>query len=234
MKTASLHPWGVTAKEGLAVQRRLTGRVSLTNSLGEVRWVAGVDVSISRSQGAGRAAVVVLSYPELALAEVKTVEGEITFPYVPGLLSFREAPLALAAFEGLEIVPDLVIVDGQGLAHPRRLGLASHLGLFLDLPTIGCAKSRLCGEHDPVDSQAGSQAILWVGQDAIGAVVRTRTDVKPVYVSVGHKVDLASAVAWVLACCRGYRLPETTRFAHRAAGGNLTHRPKTGKQQVLL
>lgn len=234
MKISSRHPWQVTAQEAIALQRRLAGQVSLISGLDKVRWVAGVDVAISRRESLGRAAVVVLDYPGLDLAEVETAEGEIPFPYVPGLLSFREAPLALAAFEKLAIVPDLVIVDGQGVAHPRRLGLASHLGLFLDLPTIGCAKSRLCGEHDSVDSQARSQAILRDGEDIIGAVVRTQANVKPLYISVGHKVDLTTAVAWVLRCCRSYRLPETTRLAHQAAGGNLADRPQGKHQQRLM
>lgn len=185
------------------------------------RLVAGVDISSPGSRGIARGAVVVLSYPELDLVEVKTVEREVTFPYIPGLLSFREAPLILAACEELSSVPGLVLVDGQGVAHPRRLGLASHLGLFLDVPTIGCAKSILCGGHRPVAESAGSSAELVDNGDVIGAAVRTRTGVKPVYVSVGHKISLAAAMKWVLDCCRGYRLPEPTRLAHLAAGGNL-------------
>jgi deoxyribonuclease V len=140
---------------------------------------------------------------------------------VPGLLSFREAPLILAAFEKLTATPDLVFVDGQGIAHPRRIGLASHLGLCLGLPTIGCAKSRLCGEHETPGFAAGSYAELRDNGEVIGAAVRTRAGVKPVYVSIGHMIDLPSAIRRVLDCCRGYRLPEPTRLAHMAAGGNL-------------
>jgi deoxyribonuclease V len=169
----------------------------------------------------GRGAVVVLSYPELEIVEVQTVEDSIDFPYVPGLLTFREAPLTLAVCEKLTVTPDLILVDGQGIAHPRRLGLASHLGLFLDIPTVGCAKSRLCGSHSEPGDEPGSYAELLDNKEVIGAVLRTKSKVKPIYVSIGHKVDLEMAIYWTLQCCRGYRLPEPTRLAHLAAGGNL-------------
>lgn len=168
--------------------------------------------------------MVVLSYPELEIAEVQTVEDSIDFPYVPGLLSFREAPLTLAACGQLSVTPDLILVDGQGIAHPRRLGLASHLGLFLDTPTIGCAKSRLCGSHFEPADEPGSHAELVDNDEVIGAVLRTKAKVKPIYVSIGHRVDLESAIYWVTECCRGYRLPEPTRLAHLAAGGNLNQK----------
>jgi len=166
-----------------------------------------------------RAAVVLLGFPELDSLEVHTAESEIRFPYVPGLLSFREAPVILDACEGLTRVPDLIVVDGQGLAHPRRVGLASHLGLLWGRPTIGCAKSRLCGEHGPLGLERGSRAALTDGGQTIGMVLRTRTGVKPLFVSTGHLISLEAAVKWVLACGRGYRLPEPTRLAHQAAGG---------------
>ena len=156
------------------------------------------------------------------MVEVRIATGEIALPYIPGLLSFREMPLILAACEELDSVPDLILVDGQGLAHPRRLGLACHLGLFLDVPTIGCAKSRLCGHHEPPGERPGSYAELKDGDEIIGAVLRTKPGVKPIYVSIGHKVDLKTAICWVVNCCCGYRLPEPTRMAHLAAGGNLT------------
>jgi deoxyribonuclease V len=147
--------------------------------------------------------------------------GPIDFPYVPGLLSFREVPLLLTVCEKLTEAPDLILVDGQGIAHPRRIGLASHLGLCLDTPTIGCAKSRLCGVHETPGDKAGSYADLFDKGEVIGAVVRTRPGVKPLYISIGHKTSQSSAIDLVLACCRGYRLPEPTRLAHLAAGGNL-------------
>jgi deoxyribonuclease V len=153
---------------------------------------------------------------------------------VPGLLTFREAPLILAAFEKLKVAPDLVIVDGQGIAHPRRIGLASHLGLCLGLPTIGCAKSRLCGEHEMPGFEAGSYAELRDNGEVIGVVLRTRAGVKPVYVSIGHLIDLPSAVRTVLDCCRGYRLPEPTRLAHQAAGGNLGVKRSALATQAIL
>lgn len=167
------------------------------------------------------AAVVVIQYPQFRLMEVKVVQGKLDFPYIPGLLSFRESPLTLAACEQLTITPDLILVDGQGIAHPRRIGLASHLGLFLDTPTIGCAKSRLCGQHEAPGETPGSYTELMDRNETVGAALRTRTRVKPVYVSIGHKIDLKNAIHWVLATCRGYRLPEPARLAHLAAGGNL-------------
>jgi len=178
-------------------------------------------MGINKAQKTGTAAVVVLSYPDLSLVELSVVTERLEFPYVPGLLSFREAPLLLAACEKLRMNPDIIMVDGQGMAHPRRLGLACHLGLFLNTPTIGCAKSRLCGRCQEPGNAPGDHSELVDREEVIGAVVRTRAGVKPVYVSVGHKIDLADAVNWVFHCCRGYRLPEPTRLAHLAAGGNL-------------
>jgi deoxyribonuclease V len=166
-------------------------------------------------------AVVVLSHPDLDIVEIKTAEGKLTFPYIPGLLSFRECPLILAACQKLDNTPALVLVDGQGIAHPRRLGLASHLGLFLDIPTIGCAKSILCGRHEPLGEKIVSYAELVDNGEIIGAALRTKAGVQPIYVSIGHKIDLASALYWVTQCSRGYRLPEPTRLAHFAAGGRL-------------
>jgi len=203
------------------MQRRLSDQVLRSGEVVKPRFIAGVDVSASRARGTATGAVIVLEYPGLSLVEAKVVHGEVDFPYLPGLLSFREAPLVLEVFEILETKPDLVLVDGQGIAHPRRIGLASHLGLFLDVPTIGCAKSRLCGSHDTPGSEPGSYAELLDGGEIIGVVLRTKERTKPVYVSVGNRVDLPTAWHWVLECCRGYRLPEPIRLAHQAAGGNL-------------
>ena len=199
----------------------LAGKVVSENQGINPHLIAGVDISSSDSQGVARGAVVVLSYPELDIKEVQTAESRITLPYIPGLLSFRECPLILDACEKLCNTPDLVLVDGQGVAHPRRLGLASHLGLFLNVPTIGCAKSILCGRHELLEEEPGSHAELVDNGEVIGAALRTKLNVKPIYVSIGHKIDLASALHWVTNCCRGYRLPEPTRLAHLAAGGNL-------------
>jgi len=153
--------------------------------------------------------------------ETGVAEMRVSFPYVPGLLSFREIPLILAACEGIESTPDLFIADAQGIAHPRRMGLASHLGLCLGIPTVGCAKSILCGRYGDLGDERGERAPLIDGGEVVGMALRTRCGVKPVYVSVGHKVDLDEACRWVLDCCRGYRLPEPTRLAHRAASGKI-------------
>ena len=170
--------------------------------------------------GEGRqyAAVVVFSYPDLELLEARTHTRRLTFPYVPGLLSFREAPGILAIFRRLRMRPDVLICDGHGLAHPRRFGLASHLGLWLGIPTIGCAKSLLVGEHGPVGGERGSQAPLVLDGEPVGAALRTRSGVKPVYVSPGHLVDGPTACDIVLSCCRKYRVPEPIRAAHQLAG----------------
>lgn len=221
MRVHHLHRWDLTTAHAVEMQLALASRVSRTDEVTSPRFIAGVDISVDRVRGVARGAVVVLSYPELKIVETRVVEGKVDFPYVPGLLTFREAPLTLAAFERLDIAPDLILFDGQGIAHPRRLGLASHLGLFLDTPAIGCAKSRLCGSHQIPDLEPGSYAELRDGDEIIGAVLRTKLGVKPVYVSIGHKISLESALYWVTQCCRGYRLPEPTRLAHLAAGGKL-------------
>lgn len=220
MEILRLHDWRVATNQAIKIQKELAGRISRAGNVSP-HLIAGVDISVDRLSGTGTGAVVVLSYPTLEVVAIEVVTDSIEFPYVPGLLSFREAPLVLAACKKLTVTPDLFIVDGQGIAHPRRIGLASHLGLFLDTPTIGCAKSRLCGSHEVPGTEAGNHTELMDKGETIGAVLRTRTQVKPVYVSVGHKIDLPSALDWVLACCRGYRLPEPTRLAHQAAGGNL-------------
>jgi len=221
MRIVRRHDWQVTTAAAKKIQLELAASVSRAGKVEDPHLVAGVDISVDRWRGTGRAAVVVLSYPELDIVEVQTVTDRVTFPYVPGLLSFREMPLIIPAFEKLKRVPDLVMVDGQGIAHPRRIGIAAHLGLFLGIPTIGCAKSRLIGAYTEPGMKQGSWRELTDGNEVIGAVLRTRDSVKPVYVSTGHMVDLESAVQWVLACGRGYRLPEPTRLAHQAAGGHL-------------
>lgn len=214
MHIRHLDPWDGTPAEAVRLQERLRSQVIVENRPGEVRTVAGVDVAVA--SGVARAAVVVLSCPELELLEIARAERPVTFPYIPGLLAFREAPVVLAACEVLRIEPDLFLFDGHGLAHPRRMGLACHLGLCLDKPAIGCAKSRLCGEHDELPPDAGAWVPLRDGPEPIGAVVRTRTGARPVYVSIGHKVDLEAAIRWVLGTVRGHCLPDPCRLAHRA------------------
>jgi deoxyribonuclease V len=216
-----LHPWEVTPKEAMAIQRELASRVRRSGRPGHVRRIAGVDVSVDRVRGRATGAVVVLSCPELAPLEVSVVDAPLTFPYVPGLLSFRETPVLREAFRAIEGPVDLLLVDGQGYAHPRRFGIACHLGLLLDVPTIGVAKSRLIGTHDEPAAEAGSRRDLLDGGEVIGGVVRTRSGVRPLYISAGHRISLREAEAWTVRCCRGYRLPEPTRVAHQAAGGRV-------------
>jgi deoxyribonuclease V len=222
MEIKRLHPWDVTTAQARDIQSGLSGCVSAKPLTHPVKLIAGLDVSVSRFEKTGRAAAITVDYPSMELVDVQLFDGPITFPYVPGLLSFREAPVALAALEKLRQVPDLVLIDGQGLAHPRRLGLASHLGLCLDIPTIGCAKSRLIGKHDEVPAERGCHVSLYDDREVIGEVVRTKTNVKPMYISVGHKIDLTSAVQWVLQCSGDYRLPVPTRLAHLAAKGAIS------------
>ncbi len=221
VKVERLHDWRVTVRQAMEIQARLASQVSMVSEVGSPRLVAGVDISVSKADGAAAAAVAVLNYPELNLVEVQVATGKLDFPYVPGLLSFRESPLTLAACEKLHLTPDIFLVDGHGYAHPRRMGIACHLGLLLNKPTIGCAKSLLCGSYEMPGAGPASWTPVTRAGETIGAAVRTRPGVRPVYVSVGHKVDLGTAIDWVLKCCRGYRLPEPARLAHLAATGNL-------------
>jgi len=225
MRVHKLHEWQVGVAQAREIQLSLAKKVVTENEVINPRLVAGIDISSPNAQGMARGAVVVLRYPEFSIVEVEVAEDKITFPYFPGLLSFRESPLILAACEKLYNTPDLILVDGQGIAHPRRFGLASHLGLFLDLSTIGCAKSILCGRHQPVGEETGAHAELLDNGELIGAALRTKSGVKPVYVSVGNKIALTSALQWVIKCCRGYRIPEPTRLAHLAAAGSLVFEP---------
>ena len=221
VRLQQLHDWNLTTAEARDLQTRLAMEVFRNGSVIAPCFIAGVDVSIRKSRGTGTAAVVVLEYPELNLVETKIMQGEIDFPYVPGLLSFREAPLILQACKQLTHTPDLIIVDGQGIAHPRRLGIAAHLGLFFDIPTIGCAKSRLCGTYREPSLEAGNYEELFDDNEPIGVVLRTKYNTNPLYISIGNKIAIEDAIFWVMRCCRGYRLPEPIRLAHEAAGGNL-------------
>jgi len=233
VKVERLHSWQVSTARALDLQRRLAAQVSRSGEVTTPRFIAGVDISVSNTQGMATGAVVVLHYPELRLVETKIAQGRLDFPYIPGLLSFRESPLTLAACEKLSITPDLILVDGQGIAHPRRLGLASHLGLLLNTPTVGCAKSLLRGEHEAPGVEPGSSAEIVDKGETVGVALRTKLGIKPIYVSIGHKVDLQTAIYWVMKCCRGYRIPEPTRLAHLAAGGNLGREKKAGYQGRL-
>jgi len=222
MKLQELHSWQLSPSQAQRLQLQLAKRITHNNEVNKPHFIAGVDMSKPDKRGVARAATVLFSYPELKLVEIAVAEDKAAFPYIPGLLSFRECPLMLAACQKLSQHPDIIIVDGQGIAHPRHFGIASHLGLILDIPTIGCAKSRLFGQHQPPANEAGNYADLTDKDIVIGAVLRTKTNVRPIYVSIGHKIDLPSAIYWTLQCCRGYRLPEPCRFAHFAASGNAT------------
>jgi deoxyribonuclease V len=212
---SNYHRWDVTPQEAIAIQLSLASRVSLTPELGDIRYIAGVDNSAT---GVARCAIVVLSYPELETVEISRAEKPLVFPYVPGLLSFREGPAILAAFDKLRHSPDLVFFDGQGISHPRRLGIASHIGVLLDLPTLGVAKSPLAVRGE----QPGPDPGLWTPWhdrkgDTLAAALRTKRNSKPLFISPGHKIDLPTALQYVLATLKGYRLPEPTRQAHNAA-----------------
>jgi len=214
---SNLHRWDLPPRQAIELQKDLARRVVLSNRLPQqIRTVAGVDVSYRKHGTRFFAAVVVLSFPELIPHDEAHAVADVSFPYIPGLLSFRELPVVLDAFRKLKTEPDLVLVDGQGVAHPRRIGLASHLGLWLDRPTIGCAKSRLTGEFLEVGKRKGDWVELLDGAERIGAVVRTRNRVKPMVISPGHLVDHDSAVRLSLACTGRYRMPEPTRLAHLA------------------
>ena len=226
------HRWDVTPAEARQIQERVRSRVSRKNGpeLRNVKYVAGVDCALRNNHAI--AAVPVLDFETLELVDLAIVERPLEFPYVPGLLTFRECPAILAAMAQLKVEPDLVMVDGQGIAHPRRIGIAAHLGVLIDKPTIGCAKSRLIGTHDQPYHRSGYYTDLWDKDHLIGGVLRTRENCNPLYISIGHKIDLQTALDLVLECCRGYRLPEPTRMAHQAAGRAKSAPPATGGRQA--
>ncbi len=218
-RVALPHSWDLSPAEAIALQRRLSDRVERQDRLGSPATIAGVDVGFEEGGRVTRAAVAVLAFPSLQPFASAVARQPTRFPYIPGLLSFREIPAILAALRQLASPPDLLLCDGQGLAHPRRFGLACHLGLLTDTPSIGVGKTRLIGTHEAVPSARGGWVPLRDGDEVIGAVVRTRQGVKPIYVSIGHRISLATAVDYVLAACTKYKLPETTRAAHRLASG---------------
>lgn len=215
----ALHEWSRDTADAISLQRGLAGRVvaDMPLPLCEIRTVAGVDVSARRGAELGRAAVALLSFPALELLEIRTHTGPLTFPYRTGLLSWRELPLILAAVAALSAQPDVYLVDGMGRMHPRRFGLACHLGLWLDVPTVGVGKTRLIGEYEMPTLERGARQPVRQRDEVLGLALRTRKGVKPIFVSVGHRADLESAAELALACAPKYRLPEPIRAAHRAA-----------------
>ena len=211
------HNWDVSTREAIRIQGELVSEVLEIPLSEQPRTIAGVDVSFHRTgykEYTAFCGIAVARFPELDLVERTQWTGEVTFPYVPGLLSFREIPAVLQALEQIDSVPDVIMADGQGRAHPRRFGLACHLGLMLNIPVLGVAKSRLVGDHDELPEERGSRVPLIYQGDVVGAVVRTRRGVSPVYVSVGHRITLDEAVDLTLACAPRYRIPEPTRQAH--------------------
>jgi deoxyribonuclease V len=210
----------ITISEAVAIQEQLRAQVVREDNFGPIRTVAGVDIGLDLRTSTARAAVVVLRLPELTVEEQVVATRPITFPYVPGLLGFREVPAALDALSQLRVLPDLLLCDGQGIAHPRRFGLACHLGLLADLPAIGAAKSRLIGTHRPVADERGDWQPLYDGGEMIGVALRTRQRANPLYISPGHRISLSSAIEYVLRCTTTYRLPEPARRAHQLASGS--------------
>jgi deoxyribonuclease V len=213
------HSWDLSPSEAIALQGKLRQKVVLFDQFTPPNRIAGVDVGFESNGEITRAAIAVLEFPGLEPVEQAIAREPTRFPYIPGLLSFREVPAILKAFEKLTQIPDMLLCDGQGYAHPRRFGLACHLGLLLDIPAIGVAKSRLIGKHKALPLEKGAWVPLIDKEETIGAVVRTRTGVNPLYISTGHRVSLQSAIHYVLAATTRFRLPETTRAAHRLASG---------------
>ncbi|MFQ5799693.1 MAG: deoxyribonuclease V [Bacteroidota bacterium] len=210
----NLHSWNVSPTEAVKIQQELRSKVITQKFEKPVQYVAGADISFDKGSDIVYAGVVVLKYPELTEADRGLTVSRATFPYIPGLLSFRESPAVLEAWEYLHIEPDVLLIDGHGYAHPRRFGIACHLGLLLDIATIGCAKTVLVGKYEDPDREAGSFRPLMHREEVVGAALRTTKGVAPVFVTAGHLVDLQSAVKLALSCCRGYRIPEPTRQAH--------------------
>ncbi len=251
MKYLNLHPWNVSNKKAVEIQKRLEKGIILTCAAKNFKYIAGADVSylpqraiqsgtrqnefVGRankrsSAGANKsemfyASVVVFELKTMEVVEAVTASGKVDFPYIPGLLSFRESPILLKAFAKIRSSPDVIILDAQGIAHPRGIGLASHIGLLLDKPSIGCAKTRLIGDYNEIGQEVGCYSHLTIKGKVVGAVLRTRKNIKPVFVSPGHKINLDTSIDLVLKSCRGYRLPEPVRQAH-----NLVKKTATGKE----
>lgn len=218
MKFYRDHAWPSTLEEAIVIQEKLRDQVITEDQLQEpIQYVAGVDMGFEADGTISRAAVAVLSFPDLQVVETSLAHRPTTFPYVPGFLSFREIPAVLDALEKIKTTPDIILCDGQGIAHPRRLGIASHLGLLIDMPTIGVAKSRLVGKYEELPEIKGSTQPLIYDGETVGAVLRSRTGVKPLYISSGHRISLPTAIDYVLRCTPKYRLPETTRIADKLA-----------------
>lgn len=213
MEPVLKHPWNLSEMDAVKLQQELSLKIVKEDQLKEVNYVAGVDVAYSEHSDKLIAAIVILEASSLRLVESVVVEDMVHFPYIPGLFSFREIPPLLKAFKQIKTPPQLIVCDGQGMAHPRRFGLASHLGVLFDIPTIGCGKTKLLGEFQDPEVKRGSSSLLVDRGEVIGAVLRTQDNVKPIFVSIGHRISLATAREWILKLSPKYRLPETTRQA---------------------
>lgn len=213
MKYQNLHSWNVTPKEAIKIQTGLRERIVLHDSFDKIKVIAGADVSFDKNKNEGYGGVISYSFPGLKEIERRGVRKEISFPYIPGLLAFREAPVLLEAFASLKTEPDLILFDGQGLAHFRRMGLATHMGILLNKPAIGCAKSRLIGTFEEPGEDVGCYSSLFDGEETVGVVLRTRRRVHPIFVSQGNKISLKTCIEIVLKCVDGYRIPKPTREA---------------------
>ena len=214
MAVQSLHRWDVSPEEAIVIQNRLRSQLDLQSELREIRTVAGIDVSYDKGSDVLFAAIVVLQLPHLQEIDTVGTSAVVPFPYVPGLLSFRECPAVLRAWEKLRVIPDCIMCDGQGIAHPRRFGIASHLGVWLDIPAIGCAKSLLVGTYEEPEVKRGSFLPLVHRKEQVGVILRTKDNTGPVFVSQGNKISLRQAIEIVLVCGTKYRIPEPTRRAH--------------------
>ncbi|CUT00037.1 endonuclease V [Candidatus Kryptobacter tengchongensis] len=209
-----LHSWDVSPEEAIKIQNEMRNLVKIENLQSQIRYIAGADISFDKGSNTVYAGIVVLKFPELVEVDRSLLITEVNFPYIPGLLSFRESPALIKAWEKIKIIPDVVIIDGQGIAHPRRFGIASHFGVLIDKPTIGCAKSLLVGMYKEPDEKAGSYSYLYDSGEIIGVALRTRDNVQPVFVSIGHKITLDESIEIIMQSIRGYRIPEPTRQAH--------------------
>ncbi|MBW2630330.1 MAG: deoxyribonuclease V [Deltaproteobacteria bacterium] len=218
MKVEHLHNWNVSYDRAREIQNELGAKLILHDEdlPDKIKTIAGADISYSRNSNIFFAVVVILDFPTMEIIEQASFSEMVDFPYIPGLLTFREGPVLLEAFRNLSFPPDVIIFDGHGISHPRGVGLASHMGLFLNIPSIGCAKTRLVGSYDETGSEQGDYSPLVYNDEIRGAVLRTKKNVKPVFVSQGHKIGLERAIDITLSSCRGYRLPEPTRKAHLA------------------
>jgi deoxyribonuclease V len=212
-----LHPWNVSVEEAIQIQGNLRHQIILEKTFKEVRWIGGADVAYSKDRNSLFGAIVVLSFPKMEILDITTARGKIPFPYIPGLLSFREGPILIEAFQKLKIKPDVMVYDAQGIAHPRGIGLASHMGLWFDLPSIGCTKTPLLNDFVYPGSSKGSFELIRRGEKEVGAVLRTKDKVKPIFISPGHRIDLQTSIQIVLTTCPKFRIPEPLRRAHHAS-----------------